>query len=53
MVKYDQGDVEKEKPPCHLFGDVTDKAHLVQRQLILSCSALDNQAMVLTMLIIT
>ena len=32
LVNYDQqGGVEKEKAPGHLFGDVTDEAHLVQR----------------------
>ena len=41
QVKCDQqGDVEKEKAPGHLFGDIADETHLVQRQLVLSCRAL-------------
>ena len=31
--------------PGHLLGDVADEAHLVQRQLILSRCALDNEDM--------
>ena len=30
----------EEKAPGHLFGDVADETHLVQRQLVLSCRAL-------------